>query len=116
MKQKRLVVSLVLGAVLGIVCILGASVRMGGIAGRELFVLALWYNRVIMGLVVGLAGGLSLVPGKLNAVVRGAVLGLLVSLAFFLTSGLQDVTSFLAGIVYGVIIDVVAGRYGDATS
>jgi hypothetical protein len=35
---------------------------------------------------------------------NGAVLGLLVSLAFYLSTGMTDLVSFLAGIVYGVII------------
>ena len=35
-------------------------------------------------------------------------LGLIVSLAFYLSTGMNDHASFLAGIVYGVIIVAVA--------
>jgi hypothetical protein len=108
---KRLNVSLIAGAVLGVVCIVGLGVRSGGLAGRELYAVALWYNRVIMGLVVGLAGAWQIVREPLNRYLRGALLGLLVSAAFFLSTGMQDIVSFLAGIVYGLIIDVVAYRY-----
>ena len=108
--SKRLKVSLISGAVLGVVCIAGLGVRSGGLAGKGLFAVALWYNRVIMGLVVGLADTWQIVREPLNRYLRGALLGLLVSAAFFLSTGMQDVVSFLAGIVYGLIIEVVAYR------
>lgn len=109
---KRLWVSLIAGALLGIVCIVGASVRGTGGTEPTLYLLALWYNRVVMGLLIGLAGGLQLVDRPWNLYLRGAVLGLLVSLAFFLSTNATDVVSFLAGVVYGVLIDWAAGRWG----
>jgi hypothetical protein len=54
MSRKRLTISIVTGAILGILCIIGISIRMG-FARNELFILATWVNRVIMGLVIGLA-------------------------------------------------------------
>ena len=110
--NKRLWVSVIVGAILGVFCIIGATVRGTGGANPGLYVLALWYNRVVMGLLIGLAGGLQLVERPWNAYLRGAVLGLLVSLAFFLSTGATDVVSFLAGVVYGVLIDWAAGRWG----
>jgi hypothetical protein len=97
--------------VLGVVCIAGLGVRSGGLAGKELFAVALWYNRVIMGLVVGLADTWRIVGEPANRYLRGALVGLLVSAAFFLSTGMQDVVSFLAGIVYGLIIEVLAYKY-----
>jgi len=44
---------------------------------------------------------------------RGAVLGLVVSFAFYSAIAFQDVISFLAGIGYGVIIEAVAFKYGE---
>lgn len=110
--NKRLGVSVIAGAILGVFCIIGATVRGTGGANPGLYVLALWYNRVVMGLLIGLAGGLQLVERPWNAYLRGAVLGLLVSLAFFLSTGATDVVSFLAGVVYGVLIEWAAGRWG----
>jgi hypothetical protein len=110
--NKRLWVSVIAGAILGVFCIIGATVRGTGGANPGLYVLALWYNRVVMGLLIGLAGGLQLVERPWNAYLRGAVLGLLVSLAFFLSTGATDVVSFLAGVVYGVLIEWAAGRWG----
>ncbi|MGA1795473.1 MAG: hypothetical protein ACMUIL_06375 [bacterium] len=111
MSKKRLTISVVTGAVLGVICIIGGSVRAGGFAGRGLYLFAMWYNRVIMGLIIGLAGGWRIVNGSLNRYIRGALLGLLVSLAFFLSTGMRDIVAFFAGIVYGVIIEFAARRY-----
>lgn len=112
MSERRLGVSLISGAMLGIVCIIGVGLRSGGFAGQGLFLVAMWYNRLLMGLLIGLADKLRLVEGASNRYVRGAVLGLAVSLAIFLSTELRDVPSFLAGIVYGMIIEHVAARYG----
>ena len=106
MFKNRLKVSLLIGAVLGVFCILGGSVRLGW-QGNQLLLFSLWYNRLLMGLVIGLAGELVIIKGELNWLVRGAILGLGVSAAYFLTAGTGDWVSFLAGLVYGVIIEFI---------
>jgi len=110
--RKRILLSLAMGAALGLVCILGATIRHGGLAGRELFVAALFYNRILMGFLIGLAGDLRIVRGESNWLVRGALLGTLVSFAFFASTEFVDVVSFLAGTVYGIIIELVLRRTG----
>lgn len=110
---KRLAVSLITGALLGVVCIIGGTVRTGGFSGNEFFILGMWYNRLIVGLVLGLAGELKLVSGNTNRYLRGALLGLFISLAFFMSTGARDVPALLAGIVYGVIIEFVLHRLTD---
>lgn len=110
--NKRLKVSIIAGAALGVVCIIGGSARAGGLAGNERYLLAMWYNRVIIGLMIGLAGHWQIVGGSTNRYVRGGLLGLLVSAAFFVSTDLQDSLAFVAGIVYGPIIEYVAHRYG----
>ena len=109
-RNQRLVVSLVTGALLGVICIIGGTIRAGGFKGNEFFIIGMWYNRVILGLVLGLAGELKLVSGTANRYARGALLGLLVSLAFFLSTGARDFPALLAGIIYGVIIEFAARR------
>jgi len=104
MFTKRMNICLIAGALLGIVCIVGASVR-SGFQSEPYFLFSLWYNRVIMGLVIGLAGNGRKLP---NVVVRGAILGLVVSFAFYSSTDFTDVVSFLAGVLYGVIIEAVA--------
>ncbi|MBN1485775.1 MAG: hypothetical protein JXA37_13760 [Chloroflexia bacterium] len=108
--MKRLWVCIISGAVLGIICVIGGTLRAGGFSGNEFYIVGMWYNRVIMGLVIGLAGSLRLTGEPANRYLRGALLGLLVSLAFFLSTGLRDPMAFFAGIVYGLIIEFVAQR------
>ncbi len=108
--NKRLALSVLSGAVLGIFCIIGGSVRLGW-EGNQLLLFALWYNRLVMGILIGLAGNLIIVKSDWNWALRGAVLGLIVSGAYFLTSGVSDWVSFFAGIVYGVIIEYVLNRF-----
>lgn len=104
--NKKLKVSIITGALLGVICIIGGGIRMG-YSGNELYLFALWYNRLIMGILIGLT---AVKPG-LNGLIKGGFLGLIVSLAFYLSTGMTDLVSFLAGIVYGVIIAVVARKY-----
>ena len=104
MFSKRMKICLISGILLGIVCIVGASVR-SGFQSEPYFLFSLWYNRVILGLVIGLSSkGLK----QSNAVLRGAFLGLVVSFAFYSSTGFTDVVSFLAGVLYGMIIEYVA--------
>ena len=80
---------------------------------NQLLLFSLWYNRVIMGLLLGLAGSMVIIQGKLNWLLHGAGLGLVVSAAYFFTAGAQDWVSFLAGAVYGVIIEFVLHKYAE---
>lgn len=99
--KKIMKKALIGGAVLGLFCVIGAYVR-SGFSASPVFIFSLWYNRVILGLVVG-------APWKettsSKAIFRGALLGLLVSFAFYSTSGFQDPVSFVAGIVYGGLLE-----------
>ena len=109
---KRIGLATLIGAILGIFCILGASGRVGGWLGNEILLIGLWYNRVIMGLLIGFAGNLQLLKKDnrskwLNVIIRGAILGALVALQFYLSTSFLDLLSFLAGIIYGVVIDLV---------
>jgi len=65
-------------------------------------VFSLWYNRVIIGLAVGAPWK---VRSRSQALLRGALLGLLVSFGFYSATGFQDHISFVAGILYGAIIE-----------
>jgi len=98
---KRLKESLIAGALLGIICVVGAYLRSGSTAS-PLFVFSLWYNRVIIGLSVGAPWKATSRPKSL---LRGAVLGLVVSFAFYSSTSFQDPVSFVAGIVYGALIE-----------
>ena len=54
MFTRRLLVCLITGALLGVVCIIGAQIR-SGFEKEALYLFSFWYNRVIMGLAIGLA-------------------------------------------------------------
>ena len=106
MKNKKLKVSIISGALLGIICIIGGGIRMG-YSGNGLYLFALWYNRLIMGVLIGLT---KMEPG-MSGLIKGGNLGLMVSLAFYLSTGMTDRISFFAGIIYGVIIVAVARKF-----
>lgn len=99
--KERMRVALIGGALLGIVCVIGAYVR-SGFSASPVFVFSLWYNRVIIGLAIG-APWRETVRNK--ALLRGGLLGLLVSFAFYSSTGFQDPISFVAGIIYGVLLE-----------
>lgn len=104
--KKRLKAALIGGALLGLICVVGAFVR-SGFAASPLDVFALWYNRVIIGLVVGAPWP---TVEKKQAWLRGGILGLLVSFAYYSSTGFTDPVSFVAGIVYGVILEAWLAR------
>ncbi|MDW5299144.1 MAG: hypothetical protein SA378_03255 [Sedimentibacter sp.] len=105
---KRMKVSIAVGVILGVFCIIGASVR-SGFQSDAYWLFSLWYNRLLMGLVIGLSWGNISLP---KAIGRGAILGLIVSFAFYSSTGFIDVVSFLAGVVYGMIIEYFAFKFG----
>jgi hypothetical protein len=109
MLTKRMKISIVAGALLGVVCIVGAQLR-SGFEKEALYLFAFWYNRLLMGVVIGLAKETHELKQALG---RGAILGLLVSFAFYSSTGFEDAVGFAAGIAYGVIIEYVAYRFAD---
>lgn len=106
MLNKKLKIAIISGALLGVICIIGGGIRMG-FSGNGLYLFALWYNRLIMGILIGLS---KMKPGALG-LFKGVFFGFLVSLAFYLSTGMTDSVSFLAGIVYGVIIVGVTRKF-----
>ncbi|MGD9381217.1 MAG: hypothetical protein PVI03_02120 [Candidatus Thorarchaeota archaeon] len=114
---RRIGIATIVGAVLGVFCIIGVGTRIsGGIEGNIIFLIGMWYNRVIMGLLIGFAGEMHIIKRQnernlLNAAFRGLLFGILVSSAIFLSTEFRDFPSLLAGFAYGFIIDVVATRF-----
>ncbi len=99
--NQRLVFGLGLGAILGIVCILGASLRMPGELSA-VYLFSFWFNRLLMGLVIGLFSK----PKNIKlGLIRGVFLGAFVSFAFYSATEFRDLMGFLAGVVYGIIIE-----------
>ncbi|MBE0526360.1 MAG: hypothetical protein IH631_05420 [Candidatus Thorarchaeota archaeon] len=111
---RRIGVAIIIGALLGVLCIIGVGSRIPGNYSNVVYLTAVWYNRVIMGLMVGFAGGITIIKSDkeknfVNAIVRGLIIGVIVSSAtLFLSETILDWLGWLAGIAYGPIIDVIA--------
>lgn len=99
--NKRLITGLIAGAILGVVCIVGASLRSSEPLSNN-YLFAFWYNRVIIGLAIGLLGKNSL---KVY-ILKGVIIGTMVSFAFYSSTAYQDLMGFIAGVVYGAVIPV----------
>jgi hypothetical protein len=112
MFTRRMLICVVAGALLGVVCIVGAQLR-SGFEREAAFLFSFWFNRLLMGIVIGLA---AFKLSTIKALGRGALLGLLVSFAFYSSTGFQDVIGFIAGIVYGVIIEFAALKLDKKTA
>ncbi len=107
-KKLRIVIATGLGMILGLICILGQSLRMpeNPLPNATIYLLGAWYNRVIMGILIGCADDWQFLKNKsLNAILRGAVLGALVSVSFGLLQQRIEIIYFLAGIVWGILND-----------
>jgi uncharacterized protein YqgC (DUF456 family) len=101
--SKRVIYGLIIGAILGIFCIVGASLRMPGELST-IYLFSFWFNRLLMGLVIGLFSR----PKNIKiGLLRGVFLGAFVSFAFYSATEFKDLMGFLAGVVYGIIIETV---------
>ena len=108
---KRVLIATGVGAFLGIFCILGQSQRMptNPRPNATIYLIAAWYNRVIMGIMIGFAGEWCLLKkeSNLNTIIRGAILGTIVSISFGLLQQRMEIIYFFAGIVWGVLNDLI---------
>jgi hypothetical protein len=109
---KRMLVSLLLAAFFGLGCAYGTStVEIPGFTVTMPYLETIFYARLLMGFMIGLAGGVVLLKGATkNAVLRGAVIGAISSVSISFYGGAE--VFIAAGIVYGIITDVVATKTG----
>jgi hypothetical protein len=101
--KNRLIISLITGALLGVVCIIGAQLR-SGFEREPIYLFAFWFNRFTLGFVLGLLSSIDLKKSLL----RGLLVGFVISFSFYSATGFDDLIGFFAGIVYGIIIEYVA--------
>lgn len=97
--KKRLMIGLISGAILGVVCIIGASMRSTETLSNT-YLFAFWYNRLIIGLAIGL------LPREnfKTSLMKAMIIALMISFAFYSSTNFNDLIGFLVGIVYGIII------------
>ncbi|HDN65111.1 MAG TPA: hypothetical protein ENF23_02255 [Methanosarcinales archaeon] len=86
----------------------GTITKFPEFAADTLFLIGIVYNRALIGVVIGIADNIDLHPAM-----RGAVIGVVVSMAMaiFSSKGMLALLGF--GLVYGVLIDVVTSRLED---
>ncbi|TFH29726.1 MAG: hypothetical protein E4G98_03335 [Promethearchaeota archaeon] len=112
-KKLRIGIATGFGMLMGVLCVLGQSQRMPAnpLPNATIYLLGAWYNRVLMGILIGCADDWQFVKKKsrpiLNAIIRGALLGTLVSISFGLLQQSLEIIYFLAGIVWGILIDTL---------
>ncbi len=113
---KRILVATGLGMILGVICVIGQAQRgpVDPLPNTVIYLLGAWYNRVLIGIMIGLAGDITIYKTSthwMNSAIRGAIIGLLLSTAFGLLSQSLELLYFFAGILWGIIIDVVTTRF-----
>lgn len=105
MNIKRIIIAMAIGMLCGIFCAYGTIWKYPGQFGMPILA-SIVYNRALMGFVIGIADNI-----KVHPIVRGAVLGAIVSIAIGIPSGISGVLTLTAfGIVYGIITDLVATK------
>lgn len=104
MFTKRMIITLITGGILGVFCIIGAKLRFSDELSN-MYIFGFWFNRLFMGFVFGL---LTKAKDLKTILLRGIIIGLWVSFAFYSASEFLDLTGFLVGALYGVIIESVS--------
>ena len=112
---KRLIISTVTGALLGIICVVGVGSRIfgGDYLGNIVYLLGIWMSRLVLGVSIGFVEDFVILLGIgwkkwVNVSIRGIFFGLLFSTTVLLLDPYFSYTTFGAGIAYGLITDLVA--------
>ena len=116
MNKKRIIIATTIGLLCGLFCVYGTMMMVDkGELDSQLvtmgFLAFIVFNRMLIGFVIGVGDKI-----KLNCVLRGALIGAVVSLMMGIFSLLKgDIADTLVvigfGVVYGIIVDVVATKF-----
>ncbi len=107
--RKKMTITLITGSILGIICVVGATLRTSGELSLG-YLFAFWFNRFLMGFVFGL---LTYTADLKTLLIRGFGIGLLISFAFYSATSFEDLIGFIVGGVYGVIIVYVVYKFSE---
>ncbi|MGD0953701.1 MAG: hypothetical protein ABR985_15155 [Methanotrichaceae archaeon] len=98
---RRIKISVALGGVAGAICLYGTLTSIPGVLTLPILA-TIFYDRVLLGFVVGIAYGL-----KIHPLIRGAIIGAVVSLLIAIPSGITGGALLMgAGVVYGMVTDL----------
>ena len=112
MNAKRIAIAATIGLLCGLYCAYATSQMENPTTGApfSIFILlSIVYNRALIGFVIGIADGI-----KLHPVLRGAILGAIVSFAMTIPAFEQGAGALILipfGVVYGIITDFVATKF-----
>ena len=111
---NRMTIALVIGALFGIFCAWATS--NAPIPAQWLtveFLIYIWYNRLILGFVLGISDNIKIIKSKYgNSIVRGAIIGTIVSVILVIIPGWPAISYLFAGTIYGIVIDLIATKFG----
>jgi hypothetical protein len=103
---RRIKISTAMGVVAGAICLYGTMNSIPGMLTWPILA-TIFYDRVLLGFVVGIAYGL-----RMHPLIWGAVIVAVVSLLIVIPSGITGGALLMgAGVVYGIIIDLVATEF-----
>jgi len=103
---KRLMICLIFGALAGLYCAFATAAF--NRASLE-YLIYIWYNRLILGFVISIADKITIIKNKRgNSIIRGAVIGGLLSIIVVIIPGLAAISYLFVGILFGALIDLIA--------
>jgi hypothetical protein len=110
MNMMRLSICLLLGLASGLFCAYGTiNAGIPGLALTNLVLLSVIYNRILIGFFIGIIEDVCLVKGGWqNSLLRGALMGGIISLAIALPGGMSAYPLVLFGAAYGMVMDIAA--------
>ena len=111
MNGKRIVIAIGIASVFSLFCAYGTStVDIPGFDVTIPYLLTIFYARVLIGIFIGISEDISPLKSKYkDAVVRGGLFGIIASIVIAFYGGAAMFIG--AGIVYGILTDVIATRF-----
>lgn len=108
--RKRVILSVIGGVVCAIICTVGKIKLNPAIPLPELFASAV-FNRILLGFVIGIS------RLRMNYLLHGAFIGLIVTLAYSLSMLPEKEEGFViyttVGVIYGILIELFIARFAN---
>ena len=111
MNVKRLIIALLVSGLFGVFCAYGTStVEIQGFEITLSYLLTIFYARLLIGFFIGIGEHIQILNKTYqNAAIRGALFGLIASIGIAFYGG--GVILVSAGIIYGILTDLISTRF-----